>query len=142
MSDRQIFTDDKGSVLYGRSEGDLEIHVDGVWGFTRSGATAKVNFYTRALNTDGDNPVPGERREVAVRLAMSIDNFISVARYLNKQADDIESELLTMPPELQKALDEFQASQQEPEAPPKKKRKSPAKKKAPSRSKRPAIKSK
>jgi len=103
MSVRQIFADDKGNVLFGRSEGDLEIFVDGAWGVSSSGPMVKVNFYTCGINSDGKTTIPGERREVAFRLVTSITRFISIAKFLADQAKNLE-EQLSPPPEVQELL--------------------------------------
>ena len=134
MSERQIFSDDQGNVLFGRSEGDLEIYVDGIWGMASTGVNVKVVFYTRGLNSDGKNVIPGERREVAVRLTASIPNFIAIARYFMDQAKKLEEQ--TAPPsEVQELIDQLERERQEKSAPSKKK--TPTRKKSPSRAKAP-----
>jgi len=134
VSERQIFSDDQGNVLFGRSEGDLEIYVDGIWGLASTGINVKVIFYTRGLNTDGKNVIPGERREVAVRLTTSIPNFVAIARYFMDQAKKLE-EQAQPPSEVQALFDQLEREKQEKPAPSKKK--APARKKSPSRAKAP-----
>jgi hypothetical protein len=89
VSDRQIFSDDDGNILVGRAEGDLEFQVDGIWGTSYSSTGVKVNFYTLGINTDGNDIVPGERREVSFRLVTSILSFPAIAEHFAKHAEQI-----------------------------------------------------
>jgi hypothetical protein len=133
MSIRQILKDDKGNVLYGRSEGDLEIFVDGIWGMTRSNTgTVKVNFYTRSMNTDGTEVLPeGEMRHVAFRMVTTVPEFIAIARYLMSRATEMEKDFAA-PPEIQAILEQQKKERQANQSP----NENSSKRKAASRGKR------
>ena len=91
MTARKLFemetADGQKAELYENAGGTLEIHVDGVWGamYSQSG-TCKFNFFTISPTPDKGT----ERREVAVRLAMTAQTVVALRDYLNKQITNLQ----------------------------------------------------
>jgi hypothetical protein len=137
VSDRQIFSDDKGNVLFGRAEGDPEIYVDGIWGTSSSGTGMKLNFYTIGFNANGKDVVPGERREVVLRLITSIPSFLAIADHFAKHAEQIKkqiqppSEVIELMERLEKEAQQKQKKASSTRKKPSARKRTPAKKKTP-----------
>lgn len=91
MTVRQIFEtpidDGKTARLFGKEAGDAEIHIDGAWGLTYTGAgTCKINLYTVAPNEDNNI----ERREVAARLTMTAQTMFALRDYLDSNCKTLQ----------------------------------------------------
>lgn len=95
MSSRRIFSlleGDKKIELYGKESGDLEIHIDGAWGFTYVGGACKINFYT-VVPTSEEN---FERREVVTRITMLPQVLFAMRDYLDQQCKRLEEKGIIM----------------------------------------------
>jgi hypothetical protein len=86
MTDRLIMAyseENKVFELFENSVRNPEIFVDGVQGISVAGASIKVNFFTRGASLPLQAP-GSERRDVACRLVMGMDTFLSVVDFLKK----------------------------------------------------------
>ena len=98
MSSRKIFSileGEKRLELFGKESGDLEIHMDGVWGFTYVGGACKINLYT-VVPSSGDNY---ERREVVARITMLPPMLFAMKEYLDQQCKRLEERGVVLSPE-------------------------------------------
>ena len=89
MSARKIFDlkdDERTLQLYGDEAGDPEIYIDGAWGFMATHGICKVTTYTIAPTEEPNF----ERREVAVRLTMTLPVLFALRDFLNMQCKKIE----------------------------------------------------
>lgn len=90
MSSRKIFEtvlpDGRKSCLYGNETGDKEVYIDGVWGFTFTNGTCKLNLFTIAPVEDPKF----ERREVAIRVSMQASTMFALRDFLNNQCRVLE----------------------------------------------------
>lgn len=89
MSSRRIFSmsgGDQKIELYGKESGDLEIHMDGAWGFSFVNGACKINLYT-VVPTSEDNY---ERREVVARITMLPPVLFAMSKYLDQQCKRLE----------------------------------------------------
>jgi hypothetical protein len=90
MSDRLILTsqeDGKTIEVYESPDNNLEIYVDGVHGMMLSGATVKINCFTRDFSRDENV----DRRSVACRLVMNVETFFDVVHYMNLREQDLKA---------------------------------------------------
>ncbi|MFN0022851.1 MAG: hypothetical protein ACKVS5_03035 [Parvularculaceae bacterium] len=88
---RLIFEDTQNipgvkQMLYGKDVGDLEIFVDGAWGTSLNNGIVKVNFTTTAPTEEAGVL----RKEVAVRLAMPADMFLSLESFIRDFREHLE----------------------------------------------------
>lgn len=92
MGERLVVRSDDGQgnavELYESTDRNLEVHVDGIHGLSVRGTTVKFNFFTLPPQTGGENT---QRREVACRVTMGVETFLSVAEFLRQQAESIRS---------------------------------------------------
>lgn len=90
MGERLVVRSEDGQgnaiELYESTDRNLEVHVDGIHGLSVRGTTVKFNFFTLPPQTGGEN---SQRREVACRVTMGVETFLSVAAFLQQQADSI-----------------------------------------------------
>lgn len=98
MSSRKIFSVLEGEQrieLFGRESGDLEIHMDGAWGFTYVNGACKINLYTVAPTSEENY----ERREVVARITMPPPMLFAMRDYLDQQCKRLEEKGIVLPPE-------------------------------------------
>lgn len=98
MSSRRIFSMTEGErkiELFGKESGDLEIHMDGVWGFTYVGGACKINLYTVVPSSE-DNY---ERREVVARITMLPPMLFAMKEYLDQQCKRLKERGVVLSPE-------------------------------------------
>ena len=98
MSSRRIFSmseGDKNIELYGKESGDLEIHIDGAWGFTYVGGACKINLYTVAPTSEENY----ERRDVVARITMLPPVLYAMRDYLDQQFKRLEERGIVASPE-------------------------------------------
>ena len=98
MSSRRIFSRQEGDQkieLYGKESGDLEIHIDGAWGFTFVGGACKINLYTVAPSSEENY----ERREVVARITMFPPVLFAMRTYLDQQCKRLEEGGMILSPE-------------------------------------------
>ena len=98
MSSRKIFSVLEGeqrTELFGRESGDLEIHMDGAWGFTYVNGACKINLYTVAPTLEKNY----ERREVVARLTMFPPMLFAMRDYLDQQCKRLEEKGVLLSPE-------------------------------------------
>ena len=89
MSSRKIFSElegDRRIELFGKESGDLEIHMDGAWGFTFVGGACKINLYTVAPTAEENY----ERREVVARITMLPPTLFAMKDYLDQQCKRLQ----------------------------------------------------
>lgn len=89
MSSRRIFSELDGErkiELFGKESGDLEIHMDGAWGFTYVNGACKINLYTVAPTSEENY----ERREVVARITMLPSMLLAMRDYLDQQCKRLE----------------------------------------------------
>ncbi|WP_156092782.1 hypothetical protein [Rhodovibrio salinarum] len=95
VSDRLIYekTSENGETirLYGHPGGDPEYYIEGVHGFMAGPNGVKLNLYTV-----GFSDTEGQRREVACRLAMSLDSFVSLAKFFQDRLKDIQENVVSL----------------------------------------------
>ena len=91
MTARKIFSqtqpDGTEVHLYGKDDGDNEIHIDGAWGLTYINGACKINLFSTAP-TEPKNSI--ERREVAVRIVMAVPTVFALKDYLVDQCKHLQ----------------------------------------------------
>ncbi len=95
MTSRKIYqkkSDGKGkaSALFTKEGGEPEIFVDGAWGVLYGNGVCKINLYSTAA-TDPEENI--ERREVAVRLVMSVITMRQLADFFATNVKKIEDRI-------------------------------------------------
>jgi len=81
--------------LFGKESGDLEIHIDGAWGFTYVSGACKINLYTVAPTSEENY----ERREVVARVSMVPPVFFAMRDFLDQQCKRLEEKGFILSPE-------------------------------------------
>ena len=132
MTSRTILestTAGKTIKVVGREIGEPELFVDGIHGVMRDGLAMKLNFFTRGFS-EGDKS-DEERREVACRMVMTLDTFLSVADFLKVQAERLreEQQILEVPEDVVEAVTQNARRKRRDRKKPRAKPKSPSKKK-------------
>ena len=92
MAERLIGTLKQGNQilnLYESTDHNPEIHIDGAQGFLATGHTAKLNLFTIRMNSTDEV----QNRDVACRLVMGIDTFLSLADFLHGLAEQMKKDL-------------------------------------------------
>lgn len=99
MTDRLVISEKQGDrqiETYERA-GVPDLYVDGFHGISASGATIKINLFTRVA-PDADKVITHERREVVCRLVLGLDTFFSVVQALGGVADQLRGQLQPQTP--------------------------------------------
>ena len=92
MAEKLIGTLKQGSQilnLYESADRNAEIYVDGAQGLLSTGHIVKVNLFT--IRTDSTQEV--QNRDVACRLVMGIDTFLSLADFLHGFAEQMKKDM-------------------------------------------------